>query len=148
VSAAVMENINRNWVIGATLAGVDLVCAEILNCLVEAHLVDHIFPAQMLARESLNNAVLHGCCQDKSRQVRCQFRIDDKTFSIEVDDGGPGFNWQCEMEQEVVLHEREHGRGLLIYRLYADRVEFNPSGNCVKLVRFLIRNFDGKKTAP
>ncbi len=137
MSGQFSEKDGRDWKISASLANVNQICAELSDWLIGTGLADHLFPIQMLARESLNNAVLHGCGQDNSLLVDCKVYLDGKFLVLEVDDGGPGFNWQVEMEQEMVHNEKMHGRGLWIYHLYADRIEFNLSGNCVKLARTL-----------
>jgi serine/threonine-protein kinase RsbW len=134
-----MESITkcRLWVIPARLESVNLACAEMKVWLEETIHPGQIFPLQMLAREALNNAVLHGCGEREEKPVRFQVTVTPLEVTLEVEDDGPGFDWRSVLGRKMVNGMEESGRGLYIYRMYADDIEFNQVGNQIRLIRRL-----------
>jgi serine/threonine-protein kinase RsbW len=118
----------------ATPAAVDALCAQADAWLIKAELGTESFPVAMLLRESLNNSMLHGCGNDPDRFIRCDIRRGRKWLHIMVEDDGPGFDWSSRLECRAGIEEC-HGRGLQIYQLYSEAVEFNRRGNRVRLRR-------------
>jgi serine/threonine-protein kinase RsbW len=94
------------------------------------------FAAELLLREALNNAVLHGSGGDVSRQVRCVARMVSGRLSITVADGGKGFDWHAARGCQAAADSCS-GRGMEIFRAYATRVRFNRSGNVASMLRRL-----------
>ena len=94
------------------------------------------FAAELLLREALNNAVLHGSGGNSSRQVRCVARIVAGRLSITVADGGKGFDWRAAQARRAAADSCS-GRGMEIFRAYATRVRFNREGNVATLIRRL-----------
>jgi serine/threonine-protein kinase RsbW len=127
----------KNWAAAASLENVDLICAEMTVWLEERELYRELFALEILAREALNNAVFHGNRSDPSKKVQAEIKHDAESVSIKVSDEGPGFNWRECLKKEEVNDNRENGRGLTLYQLYADKVEFNESGNEVILIRLV-----------
>ncbi|MCU0571705.1 MAG: ATP-binding protein [Syntrophobacteraceae bacterium] len=120
--------------LAATPSAIDRLCEEVDRWLAECGLHGDRFAVAMLLRESLNNAMLHGCCMDAERQISCQLSFADDWLRIQVDDPGPGFDWI--RERNCRRSETDcHGRGLLILEMYADDVRFNERGNGVVLRR-------------
>jgi len=124
--------------ISANPAAVDALCARAEAWLSEGGLGTESFPVAMLLRESLNNAMLHGSGGNPTAQIRCHLQRGRKWLNIRVDDDGPGFDWSSRLECRADIEDC-HGRGLEIYRLYADEVNFNRRGNCVRLRRRIAR---------
>jgi serine/threonine-protein kinase RsbW len=118
----------------ATTASVDRVCREVDRWLTGRGLESELFPAAMLLRESLNNAVIHGSRATLSGRMRCSVLCGRKWLQIVVEDDGPGFDWRFRLECRAGVEEC-HGRGLQIYQLYSDDVRFNRHGNRVRLRR-------------
>ena len=127
----------RTWIVSADLVNVNLICSDISIWLVERNLTGHLFPLELLAREALNNAIIHGCQTNPAMQVYAELECDENTLSLTIRDEGIGFDWQGALQDNVFDDDRENGRGLKLYRLYADRVEFNDRGNQVILIRSL-----------
>ncbi len=123
----------RLWVIHANLAEIDPVCVEISDWLAQLMLQDYQFALEIIAREALCNAILHGAQQDSSQPVSCELQITPERICLTVTDPGPGFDWQARLHAGPPDVSAEHGRGLLIYQLYADEVKFSSSGNRVEL---------------
>jgi serine/threonine-protein kinase RsbW len=94
------------------------------------------FAAELLMREVLTNAVVHGCGTDPGKQVRCSLRLKSGRLLIAVEDDGEGFDWRAARAHPVVFTDCS-GRGSGILRLYANRVRYNAVGNAVTLVRCL-----------
>jgi serine/threonine-protein kinase RsbW len=123
--------------ISATPAEVDALCAQADAWLAEGGLATQSFPMAMLLRESLNNSMLHGCGSDPNGRIRCHLQGGRKWLTITVEDDGPGFDWSFRLECRSGIEDC-HGRGLEIYRLYADQVKFNRRGNRVCLRRRIV----------
>ena len=94
------------------------------------------FAAELLLREALTNAVVHGSACDASRQVRCEARIRPGLLHIVVSDDGEGFDWRSARNHEAPAVSCS-GRGMEIFRAYATRVRFNRKGNVTTLIRRL-----------
>ncbi len=127
----------KAWVIFADLKNVDFICSEISAWLTEKKLATHLFPLEMLTREALNNAIIHGCQMDVDRNVYAELQWDEYSLRLKVADDGPGFDWQNFLYNNMVNDDRENGRGIKLYQLYADQIEFNNDGNQVVLTRLL-----------
>lgn len=92
------------------------------------------FAVELLAREALTNAVVHGCCADPARQVRCGLRLRDQKLLIAVADDGDGFDWRAALAKEPEFPDCS-GRGINILSAYADRLRYNARGNAMALIK-------------
>lgn len=95
------------------------------------------FVAELLLREALTNAVVHGSGNDPEKSVRCVIRMKANRLLICVSDDGDGFNWYRQERLEAD-NDACSGRGLTIFRMYATRVRFNPKGNTVILAKTFV----------
>lgn len=118
----------------STPAEVDAFCREVRNLLKDRGLVSEIFPVELLLRESLNNAMIHGNANDSEKRIRAEIRIEGDWILLSVADEGDGFNAETVMQQDDDP-DATGGRGLQIYSLYAQRISFNSKGNQVHLWR-------------
>jgi serine/threonine-protein kinase RsbW len=110
---------------------VDRVCQEVQRVLKEKRLVGSVFGLQLLMREALNNAVVHGNKKDSRKRVICQvFGEEDQSVTIAVEDEGEGFDWRGQLEKKMD-EEAGSGRGLPIMKLYGQELRFNEKGNRV-----------------
>ena len=118
--------------IPSVLTEVDGVCHQ-ARALLQAHKQDdHIFAVDLLLRECLNNAILHGNGRDASKPVHVTLRIGRKAILLSVTDAGSGFDWRAR-RGHVPEPSATSGRGLAIGRAYAQRILFNHEGNQVVL---------------
>jgi serine/threonine-protein kinase RsbW len=94
------------------------------------------FAAELLLREALTNAVVHGCHADPSKQVRCMLRLKGRRLLIAVQDDGDGFDWRAAWGDSADLPACS-GRGIEILRKYANHVRYNDRGNAVAMIKRL-----------
>jgi anti-sigma regulatory factor (Ser/Thr protein kinase) len=92
-----------------------------------------MFLAELLLREALMNAIVHGCGGNRNKQVLCTVRMAPRRVIIAVQDEGEGFDWRS-VPKPPELSLETHGRGIDILRKYASRVRFNNKGNAVTLI--------------
>lgn len=91
----------------------------------EAH---HTFATELLLREMLTNAVVHGCRKTSHGCIRCVLRLRETRLSFAIQDSGPGFDWRAAWHSQSRAADCS-GRGLEILRKYASRFRFNKLGN-------------------
>jgi serine/threonine-protein kinase RsbW len=91
------------------------------------------FIAELLVREALTNAVVHGCNSDPDRRVRCSLRLTNGRLLVAVRDDGDGFDWRAVWKNEAAFPDCS-GRGIEILRKYA-RVRYNNRGNAVMIIK-------------
>jgi serine/threonine-protein kinase RsbW len=96
------------------------------------------FLAELLVREALTNAVVHGCGEDPDKQVRCFLRLRAGRLLIAVADDGAGFDWRAARGNRARLPDSS-GRGMEILHRYASHVRFNEKGNVVAMIKQLER---------
>ena len=92
----------------------------------------HVFPISLLAREALNNAMIHGNHMAPETTVRFRLLARKTGFDLEIEDDGPGFDWQGRMQARSRAEDLS-GRGHEIFRNYAQTVRYNPKGNALTL---------------
>lgn len=90
------------------------------------------FRLELLARESLNNAVAHVKRDFADRTIRLELHVGRKWIRLQVADKGFGFDWRKERQRHCGP-DSESGRGLTVCALYAEQVRFNRCGNQISL---------------
>lgn len=96
------------------------------------------FEVALAVQEALANAVVHGCGNDSSKQIRCRLRTDPQSrIVIIVTDPGPGFNPDqvSDPKRSESLHA-DHGRGVYLIRQLMDEVHFERSGNEIRMWKY------------
>jgi anti-sigma regulatory factor (Ser/Thr protein kinase) len=116
--------------IPSDLAEVDAVCREVRALLERQGVANRYFAVDLLLREFLNNAILHGNCSDTRKQVQVQVRVGRKWIVLWIADEGPGFDWRAK-RRAPPDEDATSGRGLAIGTIYAHRLRFNRAGNQV-----------------
>ena len=86
------------------------------------------FSLDLILREALNNAVLHGNKGDPDLVIFVSLMLVGNWFHIRIEDQGDGFDWTRLIQAEP-NPEEEHGRGLPIIMHYGEEVELNSKGN-------------------
>ena len=88
--------------------------------------------------ESVNNAIIHGNKEDKSKDVSLSLHIEKESLSFIIKDEGEGFeydNLPDPTAPENILNPG--GRGIFLINNLVDKVEFLGGGDTVKLTFFL-----------
>jgi serine/threonine-protein kinase RsbW len=84
--------------------------------------------------EAVNNAILHGNKGDSRKMVKVDFTADGNFFNVTVTDEGEGFEYSNLPDPTDPKNiENLHGRGVFLMRNLSDEIEFNDSGNEVKM---------------
>ena len=117
----------------SVLKEVDAVCLRLRGFLRARWSAPNTFRIELVARECLNNAVLHGNRSDPSRKVRFEVVDGRKWLRMAIGDEGNGFAWRQAVRRSVPGVDATGGRGLPISYLYARRVRFNRRGNRIAL---------------
>jgi serine/threonine-protein kinase RsbW len=92
----------------------------------------------LAVQEALANAVVHGCGNDPSKQVRCRLKSDpDGRIVIIVTDPGPGFSPDLlsDPKRRENLYA-DHGRGVYLIRQLMDEVHFEHSGGEIRMWKY------------
>jgi anti-sigma regulatory factor (Ser/Thr protein kinase) len=92
------------------------------------------FPGELLLREALTNAAVHGSRGEPAKSIRCVVRLKPGRLVIAVQDDGAGFRWR-EVWGCTAAASAPRGRGIEIFRHYANGVRFSSRGNGVTLIR-------------
>ena len=85
--------------------------------------------------EALANAMLYGNRQDPRKRVRVDALFTTTEISIRVTDEGVGFDPDALPDPTLPANiMRSRGRGIFLIRNLMDHVEFNESGNSIRMV--------------
>ena len=118
----------------ATHEAVEGVCAEFRAGRETFPDPANYFVSELLLREALANALLHGCRGDPDRTIHCQVRVNPHRLIVAVRDDGAGFDWRTALGRQAPV-SAVCGRGLEIFRTYGTRVRFNSRGNAVIVIK-------------
>ena len=126
------KSISLSEKIPSRMAEAELLCLRIRETLQANGLSRLSFAVELLARECLSNAMIHGNRNDGDKLIDLRLDLGREWIRLEVRDQGPGFRWRKALKNP--MDQSAHsGRGLHLYKLYSQRVEFNRSGNQVTL---------------
>jgi serine/threonine-protein kinase RsbW len=92
----------------------------------------------LAVQEALANAVVHGCQNDPTKEVRCCLeQYANGRILIVVSDPGPGYS-----QQELANPNRtdrlyqDHGRGIYLIRQLMDNVSFGDNGSQIRMWKY------------
>ncbi|MCO6476336.1 MAG: ATP-binding protein [Phaeodactylibacter sp.] len=84
--------------------------------------------------EAVNNAIIHGNCEDESKTVRIQFRKRKGHLAVRVTDEGCGFDYQSVPDPTAPENLLQvGGRGVFLMQQLSDSVEFHNNGSTVEM---------------
>jgi serine/threonine-protein kinase RsbW len=136
------ENSRLSFSFSSELPLVDLACRE-ADWVLRGHgLQERLFAVQLLLRETLNNAVIHGNGLDARKMVGCELDLSGGAILLSVNDEGEGFDWRRHYppeEDDPLLSElgdpelSTSGYGMRILENYADEAHFNDKGNVITI---------------
>jgi serine/threonine-protein kinase RsbW len=88
--------------------------------------------------EGVNNAIVHGNKMEREKDVVVEYSVSEKQIEFFISDCGSGFDYTNLPDPTKPENlERTHGRGIFLMNHLADELEFNDSGNQVKMVFYL-----------
>jgi serine/threonine-protein kinase RsbW len=92
------------------------------------------FAIRLAVEEALSNALRHGNRNEPDRTIRLEYRVDQQSVIVDIQDEGAGFDPATvpDPTRDENL-EMPSGRGLVLMRAYMTRVTFIPPGNRVRL---------------
>jgi serine/threonine-protein kinase RsbW len=96
---------------------------------------EQAFGIKLALEEALTNAIKHGNCNDPSKYVTIRYMVTPNRIIVEVIDEGCGFRPEDvpDPTDDANLH-KPNGRGIMLMRAYMTRVEYNKSGNAVRML--------------
>ena len=98
----------------------------------------HEFELETALRESLANAVIHGCKGDPGKKVQVCVACDEsRGMLIVVRDPGSGFD-PCSLPDPLLAENlfSEHGRGIYMINQLMDDVQFYHNGTEIHMRKF------------
>jgi|ERR1039458_7193702 anti-sigma regulatory factor (Ser/Thr protein kinase) len=113
---------------------VDQICSELRAGLLAELPRRERFAIELLLREALVNAVVHGAGDRRNAEIDCEVLPVAGGMKIRIADGGRGFDWRNRRDA-VPSPLGEGGRGLQILHRYASQVQFSGNGSQVELTR-------------
>ncbi len=113
--------------------------SRVLDSIKELNLdKDIIFDIRLCLEEAIINAIKYGNKCDKGLPVHISYSLGDGRLEIVIRDQGKGFDYGNIPDPRSSGNILKHGgRGLFLIRNLMDEVEFNNSGNEIKMVKFL-----------
>jgi len=89
------------------------------------------FGAELILREALVNAVIHGNQNQERKNVTCQLSLKPEELEMRVEDEGEGFDWK--RPNPMPEEEMENSRGISLMDAYGFRPTYNEKGNILFL---------------
>lgn len=85
--------------------------------------------------EGVNNAIIHGNKLERDKDVIVEYLVNTDIIEFAISDHGKGFDYRNLPDPTKPENlEKTHGRGIFLMNHLADKVEFNESGNQVRLL--------------
>ena len=99
------------------------------------NLDDDIYGNIMIAvTESVNNAIMHGNKNDKTKNVTLSLTLNENIIHFEIKDEGNGFDYKNLPDPTAPENiDKPSGRGIFLMKHLSDEVNFLNNGSLVKL---------------
>ena len=111
----------------ATLEAAEAVCLRARGRLASYLAPRTLFAVELVLREALANAVLHGCAGRPEHIVVCEVLPAEDRVTLLVEHDGPGFDWRRALARPGSPRALS-GRGLEIIQQYSSQLTFDDSG--------------------
>ena len=100
---------------------------------------DDIYGNIMIAvTESVNNAIKHGNCLNKNKNVSLSLLLDGNTIKFVIRDEGRGFDFSNLPDPTSPENlDKPGGRGIFLMKNLCDEVVFKEEGKVVELLFYL-----------
>lgn len=141
----ISNGVKKKIIIPSNLKNIKHAVDEILDYLKSIEVEGSvIFDIRLGLEEALINAVKYGNRFNESLTVDVDFTHNGNKVIIAVEDKGNGFDYRNlpdPTREENLLKPK--GRGIFLIKHLMDDVEFNRRGNCITMVKFLMKNKGG-----
>lgn len=99
------------------------------------NLNDDIYGNIMIAvTESVNNAIMHGNKNDRTKNVTLSLSLNDNVINFRIKDEGLGFDFQKLPDPTSPENlDKPSGRGIFLMKHLSDEVNFSKNGSMVEL---------------
>jgi len=99
------------------------------------NLDDDIYGNIMIAvTESVNNAIMHGNKNDRTKNVTLSLSLNDNVINFKIKDEGKGFDFQNLPDPTSPENiDKPSGRGIFLMKHLSDEVNFSKNGSMVEL---------------
>lgn len=99
------------------------------------NLDDDIYGNIMIAvTESVNNAIMHGNKNDRTKNVTLSLSLNDNVINFRIMDEGIGFDFQNLPDPTSPENiDKPSGRGIFLMKHLSDEVNFSNNGSMVEL---------------
>jgi len=99
------------------------------------NLDDDIYGNIMIAvTESVNNAIMHGNKNDRTKNVTLSLSLNDNVINFRIKDEGKGFDFQNLPDPTSPENiDKPSGRGIFLMKHLSDEVNFSKNGSMVEL---------------
>tara|TARA_Y100000992_G_scaffold256484_1_gene190008 strand:- start:735 stop:1124 length:390 start_codon:yes stop_codon:yes gene_type:complete len=85
--------------------------------------------------EAVNNAIVHGNKEDKSKKVKIQLRKNKKSVRFVIEDEGAGFDFNSLPDPTSPENiNKVKGRGIFLIKNLADKAKFKDGGRVVDML--------------
>ena len=103
------------------------------------NLNDDIYGNIMIAvTESVNNAIVHGNNNDKSKNVLITLLLEEQLIRFRIQDEGKGFNFHNLPDPTAPENiSKPGGRGIFLMKHLSDEVHFIEDGRIVELIFYI-----------
>ncbi|WP_291322521.1 ATP-binding protein [Desulfonatronospira sp.] len=101
------------------------------------------FDLCLVLREALNNAIVHGACNDITKTIECLVTIDPGSINIVVISPGQGFEWEKRLTKDLSDSPAQSGWGIFLIQEYTDHLSFKDSGKRLEC-RINMDRYQGK----
>ena len=103
------------------------------------NLNDDIYGNIMIAvTESVNNAIVHGNNNDKSKNVFITLLLEEQLIRFRIQDEGKGFNFHNLPDPTAPENiSKPGGRGIFLMKHLSDEVHFTEDGRIVELIFYI-----------
>ncbi len=139
---------NRVMTVSSKSSGAYQVCEKILTEITaENYSEDDIFGIHLALEEAFINAITHGSGQDANKKIHIEYQVTSEKVEIAITDQGEGFDVNSLPDPRCGDNiYKTSGRGVLLMRSYMDVVEYNDTGNCVRMIKYRTAADSQKKT--
>ena len=97
-----------------------------------------LFDIRLCVEEAVINAIKYGNRLDKDLKVAIGYNFSAGKLEITVRDQGKGFNYKVTPDPRSGVNILKHGgRGIFLIKNLMDKVEYNDSGNEIKMIKFI-----------